>query len=200
VAFSVVILAGGRSMRMGVGADKANLRLDGRTLLARTVDVVSELSDDVQIVGREGLPADCPPVRRTADVVAGAGPLGGLHAGLAGARHDRVLGVACDYPFLSAAVVRLLVERSAGHDAAVPRLESTLHVTQAVYSRALLPQIEARMRAARYRLRDLLDGCNVCIVDEAELRAVDPDLRSLLNVNTPQDWQRAVALAVRRKQ
>jgi molybdopterin-guanine dinucleotide biosynthesis protein A len=56
------------------------------------------------------------------------------------------------------------------------------------------------MRAARYRLRDLLDGCNVCIVDEAELRAVDPDLRSLLNVNTPQDWQRAVALAVRRKQ
>lgn len=191
MACSAVILAGGRSRRMGSEGDKALLRLGGRTLLARIVETLFAITDDIQVVGRAALPADCRPVRLTADIIPGSGPLGGLHAGLRSAGHDVVFCTACDYPFLSADLVRLLVHHAPGRAAVVPRVQSVAHVTQAVYVRDLLPRIEAQLEERRYRLHDLLSGLDIRWVEEAELRAVDPDLRSLLNVNTPEDWLRA---------
>jgi len=182
-----------------MGRDKALLEIHGRTLLGRTVEILSGITEDIQVVGRSSLPADCPPTRLTADIAASAGPLGGLHAGLRCAVHDLVICTACDYPFLSPAVLLLLAERAAGHDAAVPRVAATAHVTQAVYSSRLLPAIEAQLAAGHYRVQDVLTGHRVGWVDEAELRPLDPDLRSLMNVNTPEDWEQALVLAGERR-
>jgi molybdopterin-guanine dinucleotide biosynthesis protein A len=190
---SAVVLAGGLGRRLGL--DKALLRLDDRTLLVRAVAVCSLLSDDVQVVGRPSLAPDVPPVRLTPDTFPGAGPLGGLHAGLIGARHELVICAACDYPFLSSALLRLLLDHGTGRDAAVPLVGDTPHVLVAVYSRQILPAVEARLRARSYRVRSLLEDLDVSWIDEPEVRSIDPDLHSLLNVNTPQDWVRAQALA-----
>jgi molybdopterin-guanine dinucleotide biosynthesis protein A len=190
---SAIILAGGRSRRFG--RDKALLRLDGHTLLARTATTLACFSDDILVVGRTDLPADCPSARLVQDDVKDAGPLGGLHAGLLGARHELVLCTACDYPFLSPAVLRLLLGRSAGHDAAVPLAGRALHVTQVACSRRILPAVEECLRRHRYRLRDLFSGLDVGWLEEAEVRTVDPELRSLLNVNTPAEWEQATQVA-----
>jgi molybdopterin-guanine dinucleotide biosynthesis protein A len=140
------------------------------------------------------LPSDSPPARLIADTFSGAGPLGGLHDGLLADRHDLDACTACDYPFLSPALLRLLLDHAAGRDAVVPIAGATPHVTQGVYARKILPAVESRLRGHSYRLRDLLGDLDVCWIDETELRAVDPDLRSLLNVNTPHDWERALAI------
>jgi molybdopterin-guanine dinucleotide biosynthesis protein A len=189
---SAIVLAGGRSERFG--QDKALLPIAGRSLLARTIDVLAGLSADIQVVGRAPLPDDCTGVRVTADVVAGAGPMGGLYSGLLGARHHLVFCVGCDYPLLKQEMVELLIARASDHESAVPLVASTPHVTQAVYTRSCIPALEEHIRDSRLRLRGLLVDLSVRWVEEEELRRTDPDLSSLLNVNTTEEWERALSL------
>src|SRR5947209_3261783 len=100
-----IILAGGRSRRMG--RDKALLRIEGETLLERTVRVTRALADEVIVVGRPRLEGPGG-VLRLEDERPDSGPLGGLYTGLRHASNAVTIVVACDLPNVETAVLRRL--------------------------------------------------------------------------------------------
>ena len=71
----------------------------------------------------------------------------------------------------------------------VPIVNAIPQVLFAVYPRAILPLIEERLQAGRRDPRSLLDIASVDYIDEAQLRGIDPQLRSFVNMNTPEDYR-----------
>jgi molybdopterin-guanine dinucleotide biosynthesis protein A len=188
-----VVQAGGKSTRMG-GAPKALVELGGRRLIERVVAVVREVVDDVLVVTNTpelyrflGLPM-------VADVFPDHGSLGGIYSGLAAAPGDAAFTVACDMPFLRASVARLVVERAAEADVVIPRVGEQFETLHAVYGKACLPHMEARLRAGRFKIVGFFDAVRVLEVSEAEVaRHADP-ATVFMNVNTPEELARARAL------
>lgn len=190
-----VIQAGGKSMRMG-GAPKALLELGGRRIIERVVDVVRAVVDDVLVV------TNTPELYRfldlpmVPDVFPDHGSLGGLYSGLAAARGEAAFTVACDMPFLRADVARLVLDRAAEADVVIPRVGEQLETLHAVYGKACLAPMEARLRAGRLKIVGFFEDVRVLEVAESEItRHADPAV-VFMNVNTPEELARARDLAV----
>jgi len=188
-----VIQAGGKSTRMG-GQPKALLELGGRRIIERVLDVITPVVDDVLIVtntpelyGFLGLPM-------VGDVYPDHGSLGGIFTGLSSAAGDAAFTVACDMPFLHREVARLTVARAGEGDVVIPRVGEQLETMHAVYTKACLPHIEARLREGRFRITGFFDRVQVVEIGEAEVaRHRSPDV-VFMNVNTPGELVRARAL------
>ena len=194
-ATSAAVLAGGTSSRLGF--PKAHLRLGtGRTLLEDTVRKLKRLSDDTFVVANDSL-FDVPGTRRESDRWVGAAALGGIHAALIAARHDRVIVTGCDMPFLSVPLLKRLIDLDPDADVVVPRIDGYPEPLHAIYRRACLPAIEEQIRAKKLRIIGFYPSVRVRFVDEPELREIDPLLRSFRNCNTP-DLVRHAALDVAR--
>src|SRR5215469_2143568 len=104
---SAFILAGGRSTRMGT--DKAFVMLDGRTLLARMLELARSVCADVRIVGdRTKFGAFAAVVE---DIFPTCGPLGGIHAALRSSKTDLNLIFAVDIPFLSTEFLQFMITK-----------------------------------------------------------------------------------------
>ncbi|MDX1546289.1 MAG: molybdenum cofactor guanylyltransferase [Rhodothermales bacterium] len=182
-----LILAGGAARRFG--ADKARHCVEGVPMVVRVARAASAVVAGPLLVSvRDGsarpLP-EFPDARYVMDPVAGAGPLGGLHAGLAAAPTPWVLALACDLPFLTPAVLQtLLAARTRDVDAVVGRTpDGRLHPLCAVYHRRLAAVAATRLRSGRRALHGLL----------AAIRAAPVDLPAgpLRNVNRPADLDNA---------
>ena len=193
---SALVLAGGKSRRLGT--DKRRLRLtSGRGLLEETIDKVAPLADEVLVALGDDTASFAelarPGIRLLADEQPGTGPLGGIVTGLAVARHDLVLVVACDLPLLNVALLQALLEMAGESDLVVPRRQDgTLEMLQAVYRQGCLPFARGLLVCGRLRLAGLADeliaaGRPVRFVDDDALRSFDPDLASFYNLNTPDD-------------
>ena len=203
-AITAVILAGGQSRRLG--RDKAVAPFGGEPLLRRVIrraaaGVNVGAGDVVIVVADAARAAALPlaPEQRTAvDVFPGSGPLGGIYTGLAAARTEWSLVVACDLPLLSPPLLQYLAglrDGVDGVDAIAPVINGRPEPTHALYSRRCLPAIAARIRAGQLKAADLFDDIAVRYVDETEMRRFDPDLRSFFNINRPADLSRALELA-----
>ena len=198
---TVLILAGGRSSRMGV--DKAWLAFDGIPLvehLARRVAplageiVFSTNTPEAYLTLLGALPV---PAHTVADRYPGAGPLAGLQAGLLAAQNELVLALATDMPSVNLALLGYLVAQASDYDVVMPwlpgdesgRLEAEpLH---AVYRRSCLPALAAHLAAGHRRLISFLPDVKVRSVSPEECARFDPQFRSFCNVNTPEEWQAA---------
>jgi molybdopterin-guanine dinucleotide biosynthesis protein A len=182
---SGAILAGGRSTRFG-GRDKSALLLDGRPILDHQIAALTPAVDEVLIVGG--------PRATIHDIVPGCGPLGGLHAALTAAQGGAVLIVACDMPYLSTPFLTYLLSFATEADIVVPQSERGYHPLCAVYTRACLEPVAARLADRRLKMRELVDSLRTRVVPVDEIRKFgDPD-RLLANVNTPADYAGLEAL------
>lgn len=182
-----LVLAGGASRRMG--RDKAFLELGGQPLIEIVVARVAEVCKQVLIVAGDTEPyADlgAPVVK---DRFRGVGVLGGLHAGLKAASHELSLAVGCDMPLLSPAVLRAFAEWAKGFDVAVLRDGEHVEPLHAAYRRTCLPAMERAIRAGKRRIVSFFPHVRVRYVTSNEVAALDPDLRSFRNVNTPEEWE-----------
>jgi molybdopterin-guanine dinucleotide biosynthesis protein A len=190
-----IVLAGGKSSRMGT--PKALLPFGPETMLQRVVRILGELVSPIVIVAADGqeLPALPPGVILTHDEREGRGPLEGLRAGLKALPVDveRAYVTSCDVPLLVPAFVTRMLGLSQGHDIAVMEIDGFTHPLSAVYRRDTLPHAEALLAADRLRPVFLFDAVKTRRVQPAEMAAVDPDLRTLRNLNTPADYQQALA-------
>jgi molybdopterin-guanine dinucleotide biosynthesis protein A len=182
---SGAILAGGQSTRFG-GRDKSALLLDGRAIFDHQIAALAPVVDEVLIVGG--------PRATIHDIVPGCGPLGGLHAALTAAHGGAVLVVACDMPYLSTPFLTYLLSFATEADIVVPRSERGYHPLCAVYTRACLEPVAARLADRRLKMRELVDSLRTRVVPVDEIRQFgDPD-RLLANVNTPADYAGLEAL------
>ena len=190
-AISAIVLAGGESRRLG--QDKCMLPVEGRSLLARTLTLLASLADDLLVVSNDprravdlGLP-----VRLVPDDQAGVGALMGLYSGLKAARHERAVAVACDMPFLNLPLLRYMVGLAADYDVVLPRLGDMAEPLHAVYSKGCLRPMERHLAQGRRRIVVFFNDVRVRYVEQVEIDRYDPQHLSFLNVNTPEDWQRA---------
>ena len=186
---SAAVMAGGKSRRMG--QDKAWLELEGRPIVQRVIDVLREVADEVLIVANDPRYAELG-LRVVPDRFPEGGALGGIATGVGAAQHDLVLVAACDMPFLRADLWRLLIERAEGADAAVPKVGGQYETLHAAYRKACLGPMERALATGKMRVISFFDEVRVREVGEADLRALDPGLRALTNVNTPEELAAAM--------
>ena len=191
---SGVIQAGGRSARMG-GRPKALIELGGRPIIERVLAALAPAVDDVLVVTNTPELYAFLDLPMVGDVYPDHGSLGGIYSGLEAARGPAALTVACDMPFLHPDVVKLVASRAGEGDVVIPRVGSRLETMHAAYGKACLPHIAERLGAGQLRIVDFLERVRVVEIPEAEVaRFRDPGI-VFMNVNTPDDLERARALA-----
>jgi molybdopterin-guanine dinucleotide biosynthesis protein A len=187
---SAIVLAGGASRRFG--SDKLVARIDGTTLLERSIGALEGLVDEIVVVIAPGrdvpLPAQgnrAPPVRFVADEEAFGGPLVGLRTGLAAAEGDTVLVVGGDMPSLVPAVLELLLGRP---PAALADATGALRPLPCSLERQVaLEAAEILLAGGERRLRAVLASLGTTAVPWPEWRALDPAGLSLVDVDEPGD-------------
>jgi molybdopterin-guanine dinucleotide biosynthesis protein A len=189
---ALLLLAGGESKRMG--QPKPWLEFAGRQLLQILEERCAGLFQEPLIVAAPHQELPRTSARVLHDEDPGAGPLAGLVVGLREIRQPLAFVASCDLPFLNRALVAYLLDQAEGHDIVIPEWEGRLHPLHAVYRTSIQPRLAERLRADQLRLMDLLDLVRVRRVSEAEVRAIDPEGLSLMNVNTREDYQRALEL------
>jgi molybdopterin-guanine dinucleotide biosynthesis protein A len=179
-----VILAGGRSRRMG--QDKATLEVAGTTLFARTLAMLRGLFPCVLIAG------DRPDLARAEvpcvpDIYPGSA-LGGIHGGLAAATTPWIFVAPCDLAYPDPELARFILGHRDGYDVVVPRTPGGFEPVFALYHRNCLPAMEAMLARGDYRIYDFYEQMQVRYLAAEEL---PPGWeRSLLNLNTPEDLRR----------
>ncbi|MBN1193412.1 MAG: formate dehydrogenase accessory sulfurtransferase FdhD [Coriobacteriia bacterium] len=189
IPVTAAVLAGGRSQRMGV--DKTLLPFDGEPLVRRVAEIAAQVCSDVIVVTNRpealedaGLSED---VRVIADEVAYQGPLGGLITALDSAKDEWVLALGADMPWLEPAVIRALWDSRDGAQVVLPTSEKGPEPLLALYHTSVLPEARRVLASGRRRLVTVLPAVKVVEVSLDTLRRVDPELRSLVNVNTPEE-------------
>jgi molybdopterin-guanine dinucleotide biosynthesis protein A len=186
---TLAVVAGGQGRRLS-GVPKGLLALQGRTVLERLLGL-APLFADVLLVANTPEPYARFGLRTVADVVPGKGAPGGVHAALVAARTEWVLAVACDMPFVSPESARVLLEaRGPELDALCFTVSGRVEPLLALYRTALAQPWGEVLKQEDPSLRGLLARCRTRLLPEEALRAVDPLLRSLVNVNTPEDLER----------
>ena len=184
---TAIILAGGESQRMG--CDKATLVLGEHSLLQRVIAIVQPIFPQVLVSVRRHRPDI--DLRQICDTQADAGPLAGLCAGLEQSTTPWVFAVATDMPFVQAALIEHLARQRFGSQdcqAVIPVVAGHPQPLAAFYAVSALAVIQDLLAGDGKRsLRAALERLNVCYVDESELRAADPGLRSFFDLDTPDD-------------
>ena len=185
-SFSGAILAGGQSRRMGF--NKAFLELEGSTVIARAVHVMTAvfsspaiIANDTTLYGHLGLPV-------YPDIIKDAGSLGGIYTALYHSK-DYAFVVACDMPWLDPGCVRRVLDNVDGEDCVIPFIYGRLHPMHAAWSKGCMNEIEAMINQGNLRINDLLKRLSIKRLTEEYFGGL-PIERSVENVNTRQDLER----------
>ena len=192
-----IVLCGGRSLRMG--RSKAWLPFGHEPSLSRVVRIVRSVVSPVVVVAGpiQNVPSLPEDVRLLRDEEEYLGPLAGLGLGLMSLQHEvgAAFVAACDVPLLLPEFIQLLIDRLEDHDAAVVFDGRHYYGVVAVYRTRLAGLVRRLVASRQLRLRSLFDRCDVRSVELEEVRAVDPDLRSLRNINTIDEYREALQVA-----
>jgi molybdopterin-guanine dinucleotide biosynthesis protein A len=192
-----IVLCGGKSTRMGV--PKATLPFGPETMLQRVVRLLGTVVSPVVVVAAQGQPLPKLPdeITVTHDEREQRGPLEGLRAGLKALPNsvDIAYITSCDVPLLVPGFVVRMIELLGDHDIAVMEIEGFPHPLSAVYRRDTLPQVEALLAEDRLRPVFLFDTVRTRRVRPEEMTVVDPQLRTLRNLNTRADYLEALSEA-----
>ena len=187
---SLVIQAGGKSSRMG--ENKGLMHFMGVPLIQRVYERTKNIAHEILIVSNEPEELAFMDVSLVSDSIVGKGAIGGLYTAMDKASSEYVAVVACDLPFVSAAIlnegVRLL--EHTGADVAIPRVDGDFYEPlHAVYRRepcrsAILQAIQAEQR----RLVSWFPSVRVVEMDEVLCKQLDPSGLAFFNINNRDDF------------
>jgi molybdopterin-guanine dinucleotide biosynthesis protein A len=190
---AAAILAGGQARRMG-GQPKSFLQVGGLRIIDRQLAVLAPLFPERLIVANDralyeklGLPV-LPDA-----LTGGLGPLCGILTALEGAQADRVVCLACDMPLLHPRALELVRDHAPAADVVVPMVAGRPEPLHARYARRAAAVIRAQLLSGDYKISRFFGKVRTVYVPEQELRALDPALRFLANVNTPEEYAALVA-------
>ena len=183
-----IILAGGKSTRYG--RNKALESLNGTSLIGRVISVMRAIFQDIILITNTpdeyahlGFPM-------YGDLIKGLGPIGGVYTGLSVIAHDAGFFVACDMPLLNKDLIRYIVKKRDHFDVVVPRVSGMVEALHALYDRRCLPVVKSLIDSKQYQTLRVFNEVSVRYVEEAEISSFDPELRSFVNINRPQELRR----------
>lgn len=168
-----------------MGRDKAFLPFGAATLVETVAARLREACSDVFVVANDPAPFQARGLRTVPDALPGRRSLVGIYTGILHAGGPAFV-CGCDMPFLCPPLIRYMGTLADATDVVIPRVRDyePLH---AVYTPACLGPV-ARVLASGGRNADILADVRARILGPDELRRFDPELRSLVNINTPEDY------------
>ncbi len=184
---TAIILAGGKSSRIGSDKNKSMLRLNGKYL----IDIVRSklkciVGDNIIIVG--------PPERYlsykqvVADLFFQKGPLIGIYSGLRASPSQYNLVVGCDMPFLEVKLLKYMTENVNSNDIVIPRYgDGYIEPLCAIYSKRCLETIERNLAEHIFSVRAIFPHLKVKFVEDEEIKKYDPEFYSFFNINYKKD-------------
>src|ERR1043165_4007062 len=171
LTIEICILAGGLSRRMG--RDKSRLRLGPRTLLGHIRAEARKLGFPVRVLRRDAVPR--------------CGPLGGIYTALKTTRADAVMFLAWDMPGITAALLRSMLGRFGDGSEDLFVCQEDMVGFPFVIRRAALGIVTKQIEQEKASLHELARAL------KAKTLRVTPRWRpQLTNINTPEEWARAV--------
>jgi len=181
---TLVILAGGDSRRMG---QPKHLLLTPRgTLVEHIAERLSPFFAETLLVAKEAMPTPGN-VRFVPDARPERSPLVGIYSALLALETPTCLVVGCDMPFILPRLAQELTARSASFDIVVPIVGGFFEPLLAVYRRSCVRAIEEALAVGTFRITSIYPGLRVREVPEVAIRAIDPELASFTNLNTPKE-------------
>lgn len=192
-----IVLCGGRSRRMG--RPKLTLPFGNELMLPRVVRILSVVVSPIVVVAapEQDVPELPPDVMIARDEKEGRGPLAGLAVGLA--RLQSLAAAAyvssCDVPLLKREFIQHMIARLGPHEIAIPHAVGFHQPLAAVYRVTLVPRVRELLAADRLSPVSLVESSDTLIVSEDELREIDPNLESLINTNSPEEYEAALRIA-----
>jgi molybdopterin-guanine dinucleotide biosynthesis protein A len=197
VAASAIVLAGGRSSRMG--RPKAALDFGGVSILTRIVSELKRRFAEVVVVAapesEDSLQIDIPAIKVVRDETAYQGPLDALRRGLDAVTNEIAFACSCDLPLLDSDVAAEIVAMLGDFDAAIPNVGEKLQPLHAAYRKRCASALAALSMRGERRLIAIADAVNTRRISQNDLLVLDPQLHSVFNVNTLEDYQRALKIA-----
>ena len=170
------------------GVDKSALTLDGEGFVQRKIRQLGPLFSEILVVVKDSAFYGHLPVRVVSDLVPGQGPLMGLYTGLKASSSDLNFVTTVDSPFVSLPLVSYLLDKIGGSHVHVPRRGRYTEPLFAVYRKSCVPFIEKTL--GEKRVVSFYPLVRVRYAEEEAIRALDPEFRSFINVNSKEEYRR----------
>ncbi len=195
--YSALILAGGMGSRLGY-QEKALINIKGKPLITLIIESLEKVVDKIIISVRDinqrelmkaALSREC---RFVYDIYKNTGPMSGILSGLSACEDEYCFIAACDMPFINENVVQMLFRRCENYDAAIPRWEDGfLEPLHTVYRCApMIYEAKKAIECGETIILAPVFKMNVNYVPMNDVRKLDPDLRTFININTFDDIQK----------
>jgi molybdopterin-guanine dinucleotide biosynthesis protein A len=182
------LLAGGQNTRFP--STKGFIETEGVSIITRTLSLLRAVSDRTvistntpELYFRFGVPM-------IGDIIKDSGPMGGIVSVFTATGADEVFVAACDMPFILADIIKYIIENRHG-EATVPVVEGKPEPLLAVYNRKAADTMLRELEQGQRSLRRMLKGLKVTYLDMVDVKTLDPEGRSFININTPEDYKRA---------
>jgi len=191
---TAIILAGGKSSRIGSDKDKAILKLNGKRLIDIVISKLKHIvGDNIIIVGP---PEKYPSYEQVvSDLFNQRGLLVGLYSGLRASASRYNLVVGCDMPFLKVELLQYMRDMIDSNDIIIPRYaKSYVEPLCAIYSKDCLEVMKRNIEAGILSIRRIFPYLKVKYIEEKEIKRVDPKLNSFFNINFKEDFNMAEEL------
>ena len=193
--FSAAILAGGRSRRMG--QDKSMMEIGGVPVIRRIADTLGGMFADVFVVANEKDEYERMGLAVVGDIHPGNDSLGGLHTAVVRAGCSHVFVAGCDMPLLQPALIRGLASLVEDWDVVIPVKDDYPEPLCAFYGKNCAPHIEESISRGRLKMIGFHEHARVRRVEEALWREWDAEGASFLNANTPEEFEKIIAISMR---
>jgi len=194
---SCIILAGGKSLRLG--HDKILENVGNKSLLEQVISRIESFSREIIIVTAEERSFPqlvCQPnLQVVSDIFPGKGSLGGIYTGLVTSDSFYNLVIASDMPFLNQTLLGYMIEVSDGFDFVLPRIDNLFEPLHAIYSKNCVAPAEFILKQGRKVIIELFDFVKVRYVEAEEIDRYDPQHLSFFNINTKKDLELARKIA-----
>lgn len=189
---SAVVLVGGKSSRMG--RPKALLPFDGEPLIVHVVRALKKMFAETVVVAAPDQELPSLPAVLVRDEVAYQGPVSGIYHGLKTATKEVCFVTSCDAPFLNLQLISQLLAQISDCDVVVPYWQERFQPLHAVYRTSVVPLLKNQLERGELRPIFLYDKVRTRKIPEQEIRRLDSEGLSLLNMNSPAEYDAALQL------
>jgi len=194
---TIIILAGGKSSRIGLNKDKGKMKLLGVNLIDKVISNILSVGvfseKDILIVGPK---KRFPSFKRVIeDIYPQKGPLGGIFSGLSKSKTFYNLVIGYDMPFIEARLIRYMIKNIDNYDAVIPTHSKGLFEPLcAIYSKNCLEVMNHNIKDEKLSVRCIFPFLKIRLIEEEEIKRYDPSLYSFFNINFKNDFTRAEEL------
>jgi molybdopterin-guanine dinucleotide biosynthesis protein A len=196
------ILSGGENTRMPVL--KGFLKVEGRTIIERSLGVLRKFFDKVVISTNMPERYFCFGAPLIGDVKKERGPMTGILSILTSMKNDSAFVVACDMPFISERLIRYMVDSFEGQgsrvkgqvDAVIPVFNGKYEPLFGIYTKNAVGMMEDAVDRGEKGIYEILKKLNVLYIEESEVRKLDPDGKSFVNINTMEDYEKVISAGI----